>query len=165
MSPSHPSPSPHWIPPAYPQLTKKNSVFTAPRTVPETLRFLGANRFLQALDQAGILADVDSRTAITVLAPNDAAFRRDTAGMSSPQVASVLRNHVLVSTTAYTPLIQSGQVYATLSGGSITTSTRDDVVSFGGARVAASDAIIKNGVVDTINKVSDSGHVHIVVFA
>lgn len=115
---------------------------------------MSASKFLQALDQAGILSEVDSRAAITVLAPNDAAFRRDTANMSTSQIASVLRNHIIVSTTAYTPLIQSGMVFATLSGGSVTASIVDDVVSFGGARVAAADAIIKNGVIHTINKVS-----------
>ncbi|KAK0702837.1 FAS1 domain-containing protein [Lasiosphaeris hirsuta] len=132
-----------------------SGVFTLPRTLSETLPFLGTSRFLEALDEVGLLAELDSRTAITILAPTDAAFKRETANITGAQLVDVLKNHVLVGTEspAYTPLIQGGQVFSTLSGGSLTTSVLDDVISFGDAQVSAGDTIIKIGVVHTISKV------------
>jgi len=127
-----------------------------PRTLSETLRILGASSFLDALRTTGLLAELDSRPAITVLAPSDAVFRRETAGFSDAQIAQVLRGHVLVDFPAYSPLVQSGDVYPTLAGSRVTASVvDDDAISFDGVVVSASDAIIENGVVHTIDKVGN----------
>lgn len=127
-----------------------------PRTLSETLRYLGTTRFLDALNTAGLLSEVDGKTAITVLAPTDAAFKRETAGLTPAELEQVLKRHILVGdvTPAYSPFVQDGEVYRTLGGDGVVSSVFDDVISFGDAEVSASDAIIKNGVIHTINKVS-----------
>ncbi|KAK5656885.1 hypothetical protein OQA88_4436 [Cercophora sp. LCS_1] len=128
-------------------------VFTMPRPVPETLQYLGTTRFLDALARTGLLAELDSRPAITILAPSDAAFRTATANISDAQLIQVLRNHVLVDFAAYTPLVRGGDVYATLGGGTVTASVVEETISFDGVQLLAGDAITKNGVIHTIDKV------------
>ncbi|KLU92034.1 hypothetical protein MAPG_10981 [Magnaporthiopsis poae ATCC 64411] len=119
-----------------------------PRKVSETLPILGAETFLAALQNAGLLADVDNRASITVFAPSDSAVRK-----AGSLTAAQLRQHIVVDFPAYTTWITNGDVFRTLGGGSVTASVQDGVIRINGARIMASDAIIKNGVAHTIDKV------------
>lgn len=65
-----------------------------------------------------------------------------------------MKQHILVDFPAYTPLLEDGDVYPTLGGGHVTVTVVDGVVSLNGARILSGDAIITNGAVHTISKVS-----------
>ncbi|RYO74894.1 hypothetical protein DL764_010672 [Monosporascus ibericus] len=128
-----------------------NGVLTLPRNLSYTLPFLSAERFGAALQNAGLFPDLDNRAIITVFAPNDAAFG-DANNLPDAQLAQLLREHVVVGFPAYTPLLVGGRTYRTLGGSDVTVSIRDGVAYINGARILAGDAIIKNGVVHTIDR-------------
>ena len=76
--------------------------------------------------------------------------------LSGDELAQVLRQHLLLGPPAYTPLLVDGASYTTLAGTTLTVSVRGpDFI--GGARIMAGDAIVKNGVVHTIDRVSANG--------
>ncbi|RYP63896.1 hypothetical protein DL771_009071 [Monosporascus sp. 5C6A] len=130
-----------------------NDVLTLPRNLSYTLPFLGTGRFGAALQTAGLLPDLDNRAIITVLAPNDAAFENADSS-TDEQLTQMLREHVVVGFPAYTPLLQDGQTYRTLGGGEVTVSMRGGEAYINGARILAGDAIIQNGVVHTIDRLT-----------
>ncbi|KAL8399497.1 hypothetical protein RB594_000034 [Gaeumannomyces avenae] len=119
--------------------------FKLPATVSETLPFVGAEKFKAALDRAGILPGLDNTTAITVLAPSDSVFAK-----AGNWTAAQLKQHIIVGHVIYSTQFRDGQVLPTLGGGSVTVSVQGGIVSVGGARIVASDAIINNGVIHTI---------------
>ncbi|KAI1630926.1 FAS1 domain-containing protein [Biscogniauxia mediterranea] len=128
-----------------------DGVLTLPRNLSYTLPFLGADTFGAALEKAGLLSDLDNRATITVLAPDDTAFQ-NASRLSDTQLAQVLAGHVVLDFPAYTPLLKDGHTYSTLGGGNVTVSVRDGVVYINDAQILAGDAVIKNGVVHTIDK-------------
>ncbi|KAL8286076.1 hypothetical protein RB597_002938 [Gaeumannomyces tritici] len=128
--------------------TDKSSFFKLPATVSETLPFVGAEKFKAALDRAGILPGLDNTTAITVLAPSDSVFAK-----AGNWTAAQLKQHIIVGHVIYSTQFRDGQVLPTLGGGSVTVSVQGGIISVGGARIVASDAIIKNGVIHTIGNV------------
>ncbi|KLU85790.1 hypothetical protein MAPG_04810 [Magnaporthiopsis poae ATCC 64411] len=121
--------------------------FKLPGTVSQTLPFVGAEKFKAALEKAGILPGLDNTTAITVLAPSDSVF-----GKLGNVTAAQLKQHIIVGRVVYSTQFRDGQVLPTLGGGSVTVSVQGGVISVGGARIVASDAIIKNGVIHTIDR-------------
>ncbi|KAI5919541.1 FAS1 domain-containing protein [Camillea tinctor] len=128
-----------------------DGVLTLPRNLSDTLPFLGADTFSTALEKAGLLSDLDNRAAITVLAPDNAAFK-NVSGLSDAQLAQALAGHIVLDFPAYTPMLKDGHTYRTLGGDNVTVSVRDGVVYINDAQILAGDALIKNGVVHTIDK-------------
>lgn len=110
---------------------------------------INAARFLAELQRANILADLEARPNVTILAPTDAVFRNVSA-LTDAQ----LRQHILVGVPAYTPSIRNGDVFQTLAGTSVTATVRDDIIFIGGAQIQAGDAITINGVIHTVDRVS-----------
>ncbi|KAL8400367.1 hypothetical protein RB594_000669 [Gaeumannomyces avenae] len=125
-----------------------SGTLTLPRKVSETLPILGADRFLALLQSSGVLGEVDNRASITVFAPSNSAVRK-----AGTLTAAQLRQHILVDFPAYTTWIANGDVFPTLGGGSVTASVQDGIISINGAKIMASDAIVTNGVVHTVDKV------------
>lgn len=130
-----------------------HSLLTLPRNLSDTLPFLQADAFGDALQQAGLLSDLDSRPLITVLAPTKEIFK-GASGLASAELVQLLKDHVLIGVPAYTPLLTDGRTFRTLGGSTVTVSIRDGVTSINGANVIAGDAVITNAVVHTIDKVS-----------
>ncbi|KAG7290338.1 hypothetical protein NEMBOFW57_000338 [Staphylotrichum longicolle] len=130
-----------------------NGLPTLPQTASKTLRFLGIDRFLDALNQTGLLAELDAQKGpITILAPDDNAFKNRT--FTHDQLTALVKQHILVDYFAYTPLLRNGQVYPTLGGGQVVVSVdTKGAVYLGGAPILAGDAIITNGAIHTIGKV------------
>lgn len=130
-----------------------NGLLTLPQNASNTLPFLGVDSFSDALNQTGLLAELDARSGpITILAPDDNAFKDRT--FTRDQLTSLVRQHVLVDYFAYTPLLQDRQVYPTLGGGEVAVSVDDKgAVYLGGARILAGDAILTNGAVHIIDKI------------
>lgn len=116
----------------------------------KTLPFVGAEKFKAALEKAGILPGLDDTTAITVLAPSDSVFSK-----AGNVTAAQLKQHIIVGRVVYSTQFRDRQVLPTLGGGSVTVSVQGGVISVGGARIVASDAIIKNGVIHTIDRVCE----------
>ncbi|RYP33110.1 hypothetical protein DL767_004895 [Monosporascus sp. MG133] len=129
-----------------------NGDVTLPENVSSTLPFLGVDTFHGFLQQSGLLAELDTRAGITVLAPDDNAFANIT-NLTDTELTELLRQHILIDFPAYTPLLVDGAVYPTLAGGNVTVSVRDDVIYLNGARILAGDAITINGAIHTIDTV------------
>ncbi|EAQ91872.1 hypothetical protein CHGG_00107 [Chaetomium globosum CBS 148.51] len=129
---------------------------TLPETASKTLPFLGVSTFFDALNQTGVLAELDTRRGpITILAPDDNAFKGK--AFTHDQLTALVRRHVLVDYFAYTPLLEDHQVYPTLGGGEVVVAVNNKgAASLGGAGILAGDAIITNGVVHTIDKIIDA---------
>ncbi|RYP69884.1 hypothetical protein DL771_005827 [Monosporascus sp. 5C6A] len=123
-----------------------------PESISSTLPFLGVDTFQDLLRESGLLAELDTRPSITVLAPDDNAFT-NTTGWTGIERTELLRQHILIDYTAYTPLLQDGAVYPTLAGGNVTVSVRDGRVYLNGAQILTGDAITVNGVIHTIDTV------------
>ncbi|KAH6847668.1 FAS1 domain-containing protein [Chaetomium sp. MPI-CAGE-AT-0009] len=132
-----------------------NGLPTLPQNVSATLPFLGVHSFLDALNQTGLLAELDARTGpITILAPDDNAFKN--RAFTRDQLTTIVRQHVLLDYSAYTPLLRDGQAFPTLGGREVIVSVdAKGAVSLGGARILTGDAILVNGAVHTIDKILD----------
>ncbi|KAK0701533.1 FAS1 domain-containing protein [Apiosordaria backusii] len=130
-----------------------DGIITVPTLLSETVRVpsLGVSTFIDAAQRAGLLTELDNKTKITVLVPSDAALA-SAGSLSDTELAQVLRRHVLVDVTAYTPLLRNGDVYRTLAGDAVSVALRDGGYYVNGARIVHGDAIIKNGVVHTIDR-------------
>lgn len=118
-----------------------------------TLPSVNAGAFAAALQKAGLAMQLDQQPSITVLAPNDDAWNA-VSDLPDDQLAQLCKDHVIINFPGYTPLLKNGSTYRTLGNSSVTISVQGDQVSIGGAQVVISDAIIINGVVHTVNKVS-----------
>lgn len=129
-------------------------IFKVPATLSKTLGVtsLDTSTFLSALNRTGLLSEFDNRTGITVLAPTDAALA-GAGSLSDTELAKVLQRHVLVNVTAYTPLIRDGNTFVSLAGETVTVAFKDGGYFVNGAKIVNEDAIIKNGVLHTIDKV------------
>ncbi|KAK3341825.1 FAS1 domain-containing protein [Lasiosphaeria hispida] len=127
-----------------------SGLFTLPRLLSITLPFLGADKTLSALRRTGLIKDLDARTGITFLAPDDRSIPSD---VSENMLAEILRRHVIVGLPVFTSDLKHGDTYKTLAGTTVTVTVQCADVFIGGARILAGDAIIKNGVVHTVDKV------------
>jgi uncharacterized surface protein with fasciclin (FAS1) repeats len=124
-----------------------------PRNLSATLPFLNVDKFQAALQRTGLLAELDARPRITVLAPTDAILG-NISSLTNAQLSDVLKRHILINVPAYTPLIRDGASFTTLAGGNVTASVHGDDISIGGALIVSGDSLISNGVVHTVDRVS-----------
>jgi uncharacterized surface protein with fasciclin (FAS1) repeats len=120
--------------------------------VSATLPYLGVGTFQDLATQSGILNELDARASITLLVPSNIAFE-NIADPSNTDFEELIKRHILVDFPAYTPLLENGDVYPTLAGGSVTVSIQDGAVYLNGAQILVSDAIVTNGVIHVIDKV------------
>ncbi|KAK4200747.1 FAS1 domain-containing protein [Triangularia verruculosa] len=130
-----------------------DGIITVPGSLSDTARVpsLGVSTFINAAQRAGLLTELDNKTKITVLVPSDDALA-SASSLSDTELAQVLRRHVLVDVTAYTPLLRQGDVYRTLAGDTVSVTLRDGGYYINGAQIVHGDAIIKNGVLHTIDR-------------
>lgn len=128
----------------------RRSFFTLPQLLSLTLPYLGADKALDALNRTGLLGDFDTRTGITFLAPDDSAVPSD---IEEHVLAEILKRHLIVGLPVFTSDLRHGDTYKTLAGTTVTVTVQCSDVFIGGARILAGDAIIKNGVVHTVDKV------------
>lgn len=127
-----------------------SGLFTLPRLLSETLPFLGADETLAHLDRTGLINDLDNRTGITFLAPDDRSIPSD---LPDDVLDNIFRRHTIVGLPVFTSDLNHGDSYQTLAGTTVTVTVQCGDVFIGGARILAGDAIIKNGVVHTVDKV------------
>ncbi|KAK0710598.1 FAS1 domain-containing protein, partial [Lasiosphaeris hirsuta] len=127
-----------------------SGLFTLPRLLSVTLPFLGTDKTLSALKRTGLIKDLDTRTGITFLAPDDRSIPSD---LPEDVLAEILRRHVIVGLPVFTSDLKHGDSYKTLAGTTVTVTVQCADVFIGGARILAGDAIIKNGVIHTVDKV------------
>ena len=108
---------------------------------------------------AGLLEPLANASAITIFAPNDAAFGaiQETIGtLNETQIQTVLANHVINGTAVYSNLLSAGN-YTSAAGEPFTfmSNSSGTFVMSGSAsaRIVQSDIIINNGVVHVIDAV------------
>lgn len=130
-----------------------SGLFTLPHLLSETLPYLGADKTLEALDRTGLIKDLDNRTGITFLAPDDRSIPTD---LPDDVLADILRRHTIVGLPVFTSDLNHGDSYQTLGGTTVTVTVQCGDVFIGGACILAGDSIIKNGVVHTVDKVRTS---------
>eukprot|EP00457_Paulinella_chromatophora_P004294 gb/GEZN01004306.1/.p1 GENE.gb/GEZN01004306.1/~~gb/GEZN01004306.1/.p1 ORF type:complete len:599 (+),score=68.57 gb/GEZN01004306.1/:76-1872(+) len=135
-------------------------------------------RLLRYLERTGLLATILGLERVTIFAPMDSAFDAiDADSLSDQDLTTMLLNHVVVDTTAYSPFIAAGDRLATLANETLTvvlpplpspapaSSSRFGVpppapkqkVMIAGARnsveVMLPDVLVSNGVVHLIDQV------------
>ncbi|KAJ4233276.1 hypothetical protein NW759_002057 [Fusarium solani] len=125
---------------------------TLPESISSTLPHLGVDKFHSLVKKSGLLSVLDSTAGITVLAPDNSAFRNVTK-WSNTDLTEFIKGHILVNFPAYTPLLKDGLVYPTLAGGKVKVTVRDGTIYLNGAKILAGDAIAVNGAVHTIDSV------------
>ncbi|RSL62668.1 hypothetical protein CEP54_005625 [Fusarium duplospermum] len=125
---------------------------TLPESISSTLPHLGVDKFHELVKKSGLLSELDSTAGITILAPDNSAFKNVTK-WSNADLSEFIKCHILVDFPAYTPLLKDGQVYPTLAGGKVKVTVRDGTIYLNGAKVVAGDAIAVNGAVHTIDRV------------
>ncbi|KAJ4322233.1 hypothetical protein N0V84_004947 [Fusarium piperis] len=125
---------------------------TLPESISSTLPHLGVDKFHELVKKSGLLSELDSTAGITILAPNNNAFKNVTK-WSNTDLTEFIKRHVLVNFPAYTPLLKDGLVYPTLAGGKVKVTVRDGTIYLNGAKILAGDAIAVNGAVHTIDSV------------
>ncbi|KAK4443893.1 hypothetical protein QBC34DRAFT_385829 [Podospora aff. communis PSN243] len=130
-----------------------SAFFTLPRLLSFTLPHIGADKTLAILQRTGLINDLDSRTGITFLAPDGTAIPPD---LPDNVVAEILKRHVIVGLPVFTSDLRHGDTYKTLAGTTVTVTVQCGEVFIGGARILAGDAIIKNGVAHTVDKLLDA---------
>lgn len=126
-----------------------NSDLTLPRTITQTLPFLANDKLLAILQRTGLASELDNRTSITFLAPDDTVL----PDLPDAQLAQALRGHILLGSPAYTPLLVNGATYTTLAGTTVRVEVRGPDFFVGGTKILNGDAIVKNGVVHTVDRV------------
>jgi uncharacterized surface protein with fasciclin (FAS1) repeats len=127
-----------------------SAFFTLPRLLSFTLPHIGADKTLAILQRTGLISDLDTRTGITFLAPDNTAIP---SNLPDNVLAEVLKRHVIVGLPLFTSDLRHGDTYRTLAGTTVTVAVQCGEVFIGGARILAGDAIIKNGVAHTVDKV------------
>ncbi|KAK5651904.1 hypothetical protein OQA88_11563 [Cercophora sp. LCS_1] len=126
---------------------------TLPRLLSYTLPFIAADKTLAVLNQTGLLGQFDTVPGVTFLAPDDRAYPAD---LPTEVLAEILRRHLIVGLPIFTSDLKHGDSYKTLAGTTVTVTVQCGNVFIGGARILAGDAIVKNGVVHTVNKLLDA---------
>ncbi|KAM5352950.1 hypothetical protein ACJ41O_005672 [Fusarium nematophilum] len=129
---------------------------TLPENISSTIPYLGVDSFHGLVKKCGLLSELDSTPGLTLLAPDNNAFK-NSSHWSEDELVRLIKRHTLVDFPAYTPLLKDGLVYTTLAGGKVKVSVRDDVVYLNGAKILKGDTIVTNGVVHVIDK-AYSGH-------
>ncbi|KAK0611267.1 FAS1 domain-containing protein [Immersiella caudata] len=127
--------------------------FTLPRLLSATLPHIGADKTLAILKRTGLSDDLDNRTGITFLAPDSTAIPSD---LPDNVLAEILKRHVILGLPVFTSDLRHGDTYKTLAGTTVTVTVQCAEVFIGGARILAGDAIIKNGVAHTVDKLLDA---------
>ncbi|KAF7504443.1 hypothetical protein GJ744_002247 [Endocarpon pusillum] len=127
---------------------------TLPRPVSESLVRIGETNFVQELQQAGLKDEVDKTPNVTCFAPTNQALASITQvdNLTPAQRFTLLSNHVVFGTTAYSPDLIDGASLTTTAGTAITVSRRGGDLFLDGARVLQSDVITINGVCHVIDK-------------
>ncbi|KAK3329137.1 FAS1 domain-containing protein [Apodospora peruviana] len=123
-----------------------------PRNLSTSLPALGLGDFKSALERTGLLETFDKATSLTILAPQNSALENSSCWWSDAKLTSALKLQVLVDFPGYTPLLKNNAKYRTLGGTSVTVVIRDNKIFVGGAEILAADAIIKNGVLHTVDR-------------
>ncbi|KAJ3458221.1 hypothetical protein MRS44_012330 [Fusarium solani] len=125
---------------------------TLPESISSTLPHLGVDKFHDLVKKSGLLSLLDSTAGITVLAPDNSAFKNVTK-WSDTELIELIKGHILVNFPAYTPLLKDGLVYPTLAGSKVKVTVREGTIYLNGAKILAGDAIAVNGAVHTIDRV------------
>jgi len=103
-------------------------------------------------------SSLDATPAITVFAPNNAAILSALSTnqtLTADEVTGLVGAHVVNGFAAYSPYLISGATFKTVSGSSVTISTKSDgsILVNGASKIVKSDIVISNGVVHLIDKV------------
>ena len=125
-----------------------------PEDLSSTLTTLGFTQFRSALERANLSETAGNTAGITILAASDAVVLAGNNLTSSSDDA--LKQHILVDIPAYTPLLRNGATYRTLAGTNVTVTFRDNSYFVNDARIVSADAVIKNGVLHTLDKARPS---------
>ena len=111
---------------------------------------------VSALQQAGLVDDLEGDGPFTVFAPVNSAFQNidaDELTGNSDLLEAVLTYHVVAGQEITAGDIQDGQTVETLEGGELTFSVSNGAVSVNGANVTTADLQASNGVVHLVDGV------------
>lgn len=138
-----------------------NRAMTIPRGPLATLKQLGNyKQFIKLLESQNdaLAASIDEMRSVTIFGPTDEAidrFQNDKFNLSSSDINTILRNHLVASRAVYSPLLQDQGSMVTMAGQDIIfdqTSSKLIVGNFQ-ANVTQFDIIHRGGDIHTIDTV------------
>ena len=116
--------------------------FTLPRPLPETLTGAGLTAFRDAADAAGLTAALADTPAVTIFAPQNAAF----AGAAKIDV----REYTISGKLELSPDLFSFTPFTSDAGTEIRITFQNGALYFNGVKIIRTDIITKNGVVHVL---------------
>ncbi|KAI5852080.1 hypothetical protein BZA05DRAFT_444641 [Tricharina praecox] len=115
------------------------SWFTIPLTFSDTACAVGAENFLDAAKEQGVVDTIDNTTSITIFAPKN------------PTKSCNVLDYVVADTVEYSPYL-SARTYTAISGAKIVvTKDKDGSFRVNGDKIAQTDIMLKNGVMHTLD--------------
>ncbi|KIV97435.1 hypothetical protein PV10_01188 [Exophiala mesophila] len=136
-----------------------DNVLTIPTKLEEEVEAVAnETAFVQALQSAGLLEEVQALTDVTYFVPNNTAFQlvQDSLSeLSAEELADVLKYHIVQGTILYYSTFKDGVTLKTLQGDDVTiTINAEEYTGFvNGALFTWSDMPVANGVVIIIDNV------------
>jgi hypothetical protein len=125
--------------------------------VSETLAHNNYTAFLNLLNEANLTSIVDNLHRITLFVPTNSALAAVSTATSTPaQIQTLVYSHIVPNFLGYLPSLYNGLTLTTLANTTLTVTVTDGEYFVNGAHIVDPDVLTDNGVIDLIDKVSDS---------
>ncbi|KXT10993.1 hypothetical protein AC579_5014 [Pseudocercospora musae] len=133
-----------------------NSSLVLPHNTSVTAEVNDLTGFLDAVEQAGLIPEFEGQADFTILIPHNGAlhgFQQLMKLLSSEQMASILRYHVIPNEVLYQGIIPYGKsTYDTIEGSSVIVEHHGDAgLTFNEIQVVRSDLLLYGGVAHVID--------------
>jgi hypothetical protein len=134
-----------------------NSYFTIPVLVSQTLAHTNLTAFLNLLNQVNLTSIVDNLHRITIFVPTNSALAAASVPTSTPtDIQNLIYSHIVSNFSGYLPDLFNGLTLTTLANTTLTVTVADGEYYVNGAHIIDPDVLTDNGVINIIDKVSDS---------
>lgn len=117
---------------------------------------INGTTFVDLLEKAGILEEVEGLADVTVLAPSDEAFEavgQAIADLSPEELVETLKYHIIPNNILYGHLLENGSSFATLQGSDVSIYINEEATFLQNAATKNTNVLIRNGVSIVIDNV------------
>jgi uncharacterized surface protein with fasciclin (FAS1) repeats len=131
-----------------------NASMVLPHNITMTAQINGLGKFLEFMDRAGLVEELEALRDITIFVPNDDALRKvDVGKMSKGQLASLLKGHVVPNRVLYGEVFGEKGGYKSMNGREIDVrKTAGGALTVNGIKVVKEDVILYAGVAHFIDE-------------
>lgn len=138
-----------------------NASMVLPHNITLTAQINGLGKFLELMDRAGLVQELEALKDVTVFVPDDDALEKvDVVGMSKGQLVGLLKAHVVPNRVLYGEVFGKKGGFKSLEGGKINLGkTGGGALTVNGVKVIREDVILYAGVAHVIDEVLAANHV------